>query len=79
MGTSTLDATAVNIRFSRGSIHVALRDGREISAPLNWFPRLVKASPSERANWQIFDNGTGIHWPDVDEDISVLSLLGQPD
>lgn len=79
MSTSTLDATAAGVRFTRDAIHIALRDGREISAPLKWFPRLAAADADERANWLLVGRGHAIHWPDVDEDISVPGLLGLPD
>jgi hypothetical protein len=52
-----------------------LADGRTITAPLAWFPRLVHGRPAERANWRLIAGGEGIHWPDLDEDISVRSLL----
>jgi hypothetical protein len=52
-----------------------LIDGRTISAPLAWFPRLVHGTLAERSNWRLIGNGEGIHWPDLDEDISVSSLL----
>ena len=52
-----------------------LDDGRTIAVPLAWFPRLAHGTPSERANWRLIGNGEGLHWPDLDEDISVLSLL----
>ncbi|HYR58141.1 MAG TPA: DUF2442 domain-containing protein [Chthoniobacteraceae bacterium] len=54
---------------------VTLADGRRVSAPLEWFPRLLRATPAQRANWSLIGRGVGIHWPDVDEDISVKSLL----
>jgi hypothetical protein len=47
--------------------------------PREWFPRLARATPEERQHFEIFDQGFGIHWPDLDEDISVLGLLGLPD
>jgi len=53
----------------------ALADARRVSAPLEWFPRLLQATPAQRANWTLIGQGVGIHWPDVDEDISVRSLL----
>ena len=56
-------------------IVVALADGRRVSAPLEWFPRLLRATPAQRSNWSLIGRGVGIHWPDVDEDISVRSLL----
>ena len=56
-----------------------LADGRSISAPLDWYPRLAHATPEERDNWQLIGLGEGIHWPDVDEDISVQGLIaGRP-
>ena len=50
-------------------------DGRRVSAPLAWFPRLLRATPKQRANWRLIGRGIGIHWDDVDEDVSVRSLL----
>jgi hypothetical protein len=52
-----------------------LNDGRSIAVPLGWFPRLEHASPHERKNWRLIGNGEGIHWEDIDEDISVEGLL----
>ena len=52
-----------------------LADGRTITVPLAWFPRLAHGTPQERANWRLIGGGEGIHWPDLDEDISVESLL----
>jgi hypothetical protein len=54
---------------------VDLADGRAIAVPLVWFPRLAHATPAERANWRLIGSGAGIHWPELDEDISVESLL----
>lgn len=56
-------------------LHVVFDDGRELSAPLEWFPRLRDASAGERGNWRFIGRGEGIHWPDIDEDISVAGLL----
>jgi len=69
------DATAVDVRVSEERLVVVLADGRELGAPLAWFPRLQKASEAQRRNWRLIGRGQGIHWPDVDEDISVISLL----
>ncbi len=56
-----------------------LADGRTLAVPLAWYPRLLHATPAERANWRLIGNGQGIHWPDLDEDISVGNLLaGKP-
>ena len=61
------------------SLTVALLDGRSVSVPLSWYPRLASGSSAERLNWQLLGGGHGIHWPDLDEDISVDDLLaGQP-
>jgi hypothetical protein len=54
---------------------VVLADGRELAAPLEWFPRLRDATPEQRAKWRLIGGGQGIHWPDVDEDIAVTTLL----
>jgi hypothetical protein len=77
MGTSAveLDATAVDVTTDDSSLHVALADGRELAVPLEWFPRLRDATPAQRKNWRLIGRGQGIHWPDVDEDISVAGLL----
>ena len=61
------------------SLTVDLTDGRTISAPLAWYPRLMHGTPQERNNWQLIGGGEGIHWPDLDEDLSVVGLLlGRP-
>ena len=74
MTTLVLDRpTAVTV--SDKALTVTLSDGRTISAPLEWYPRLANASPKQRANWRLIGVGEGIHWPDVDEDISVEGLL----
>jgi Protein of unknown function (DUF2442) len=66
---------AVDARFTEDSIQVRLSDGREVSAPLEWFPRLRDAKPEQRQHWRLIGRGVGIHWEDLDEDISVASLL----
>jgi hypothetical protein len=66
---------AVEASFSDDALHVRLSDGREVSAPLEWFPRLRDASPEQRKNWRLIARGVGLHWEDIDEDISVASLL----
>lgn len=78
-GTATLApkpvADAVDVTFSEDSLIVTLADGRSVSAPLEWFPRLLHATVKQRKNWRLIGGGVGIHWEDVDEDISVRSLL----
>ncbi len=69
------DPLAVDVRVSSDSLHLILADGRELSAPIAWFPRLAAASEAERKNWRLIGGGIGIHWPEIDEDISVESLL----
>jgi hypothetical protein len=70
-----LDASAVDVKVSDEHLLVVLADGRELAAPLAWFPRLAEATDEQRRNWRLIGRGHGIHWPDVDEDISVESLL----
>src|SRR6266498_2865526 len=66
---------AVDVKCTDDELIVTLVDGRRVSAPLAWFPRLLRATPKQRANWRLIGRGIGIHWEDVDEDISVRSLL----
>jgi hypothetical protein len=70
-----LDATAVTASVTDDRLVVVLADGRELSAPLAWFPRLLEATDDSRRNWRLIGRGHGIHWPDIDEDVSVASLL----
>lgn len=70
-----IDPHAVDVRFTEDALHVLLADGREVSAPLAWLPRLRDASEAQRNNWRLIGRGVGIHWPDIDEDVSVASLL----
>jgi Protein of unknown function (DUF2442) len=62
-------------RFTKDVLVVDLLDGRTISVPLVWYPRLLSATPEQRANWLVAGGGFGIHWPDVDEDVSTDGLL----
>ena len=66
---------AITVGFAEDSLNVGLADGRIISVPLRWFPRLDDASAADRKNWQLIGGGLGIRWPAIDEDISVESLL----
>ncbi len=72
-----LYALASGVRFDSDMIHVLLLDGREISVPLEWFPTLREATDKQRGNWRLIGSGVGIHWDDLDEDISVEGLLAQ--
>ncbi len=82
MRTSTVEVevpTAESIAVTEDTLSVDLSDGRTISVPLAWFPRLAHGTAKERKNWRIIGRGYGIHWEDLDEDISVENLLlGQP-
>jgi hypothetical protein len=70
---------ATRVDVTDVALSVELVDGRTISAPLLWYPRLVHASPEERSHWRFIGRGEGIHWPDLDEDISIANLLaGKP-
>lgn len=69
------DPRAIEVGFDEDSLRVTLADGRIVSAPLEWFPRLRDASGSQKANWRFIGPGIGIHWEEIDEDISVRSLL----
>jgi hypothetical protein len=70
-----ITADAVDVEITDDELIVGLADGRRISAPLEWYPRLLAASPAHRANWRLIGRGVGIHWEEIDEDISVRSLL----
>ena len=74
-GTELREAVAQGVTASDEVLIVDLADGRTITVPLAWFPRLAHGTPTERANWRLIGGGVGIHWPDLDEDISVESLL----
>jgi hypothetical protein len=65
----------IEVACTEDKLIVDLADGRSISVPLAWYPRLLHATPLERDNWQIAGAGFGIHWPDIDEDLSVEGLL----
>ena len=69
------DERVADVNFSRDTIDVSLRDGRTISVPLSWYPRLLAATPAQRKKWRIAGGGYGIHWPDLDEDLSTEGLL----
>ena len=69
------DERVASVTFSPGFLSVALRDGRTISVPLAWYPKLLRATDEQRNNWKIAGGGYGIHWPDLDEDLSTEGLL----
>lgn len=72
---SKTETLAVDVSCSRDAVSVTLSDGRVVSAPLVWFPRLADASSRDRSDWELIGGGIGIHWEAIDEDISVASLL----
>jgi hypothetical protein len=74
-GIEPREALAQSVSLSDDALVAELRDGRTIAVPLAWFPRLARGTPAERANWRLIGRGEGIHWPELDEDISVASLL----
>jgi hypothetical protein len=68
-------ARAKEVTVTEDELIVALADGRQVTVPLAWFPRLLRATADQRRNFEILGDGVGIHWPDVDEDLSVSGLL----
>jgi hypothetical protein len=70
-----VEPLATTVSFSDASFCVTLADGREVVVPLEWFPRLRNATERQRQNWRLIGGGIGIHWEEIDEDISVESLL----
>jgi len=75
----TRNATAQRVRVTNDALIVDLRDGRTLFVPLAWYPRLLHGRPEERKHWRLIGQGEGVHWPALDEDISVENLLlGQP-
>jgi hypothetical protein len=82
MSTSVVsppNARARSVDFDTDTVVFHLEDGRSVSAPLEWFPRLRDATPEQRRHWELIGPGFGVRWPEIDEDISVAGLLGLPD
>jgi len=76
MSSSTTETVVVRaVTITEDKISVELSDGRAISAPLAWYPRLLHGTPEERSDWRMTGRGVGLHWPALDEDISVQNLL----
>lgn len=75
MNTLVVDASAVHVHFNSDTMWVDLSDGRQLGVPLAYFPRLLQATPEERDNFIISGGGSGLHWDELDEDISVANLL----
>ncbi len=82
MNTLTVEiriATAQYVTVTEDALIVDLADGRTVSVPLAWYPRLLHGTPEERNNWRLIGKGEGIHWPDLDEDLSVENIVfGKP-
>jgi len=82
MNTSVIDLRPVavqRVQVTEDTLIVDLMDGRTASVPLTWYPRLRHGQPEERSNWRLIGHGEGVHWPDLDEDISIEDiLLGKP-
>jgi len=78
-GSATNVPFAQDVRVTDDELEVWLTDGRRIAVPLVWYPRLLGATATQRQNWELLGDGEGIHWPDIDEDLSVEGLLrGSP-
>lgn len=75
VAVSPTSVLAINVHFTDDSLCVQLSDGREISVPLEWFPRLRNATKEQLADWRLIAKGIGIHWEAIDEDIAVTTLL----
>ena len=75
MSTLTIDASATKVWFDQYNMWIGLADGRQLSVPLEYFPRLLNANHEQRKKYVLSGNGTGIHWEEIDEDISVAGLL----
>jgi len=80
ISSAATDTPAVrHVRVTDRALVVELRDGRVVAVPIEWYPRLAEATRRERRNWELLGTGAGIHWPDLDEDISIAGLLhGRP-
>jgi hypothetical protein len=77
MNSSAIESKpfAREVQVTDHELTVTLADGRRISVPLAWFPRLLHATPHQRNTWELLGDGEGIHWPEIDEDLSVEGLL----
>ena len=71
----TSEPLATDVWFDAEMIHIRILDGREISAPLEWFPKLRNATDQQKKNWRLIGKGIGVHWEELDEDVSVSALL----
>ncbi|MDA3792599.1 MAG: DUF2442 domain-containing protein [Elusimicrobia bacterium] len=70
-----MESVAVDVWFSKNKLSLRLSDGRELAVPIDWFPKLRDATDKQKQDWRFISNGIGIHWEEIDEDISVAGLL----
>jgi hypothetical protein len=80
VSSATVDAETARATYvvvSKDTVTVSLADNRAVSMPISWYPRLVQGSPAGRNNWKLLGHGTGVHWPDLDEDLSVEGMLAE--
>lgn len=75
IASADVQPLAIDVSCNNEALQVALADGREISVPLTWYPRLLDGTPKDRNNWRLIGGGLGIHWEDLDQDVTVESLL----
>lgn len=75
LATESTPVLASRVWFDQEMMHVLLSDGREVAIPVEWYPRLRDATDEQRNNWRLIGRGVGVHWDDVDEDISVAGML----
>jgi hypothetical protein len=75
ISAARIDERITDVRVTAMTLEVDLRDGRHLSVPLDWFPRLAAAPDAARANWELSAAGYGVHWPELDEDVGVTGLL----
>ena len=75
ISANKIESRASDVWFDNDMLHVRFLDGREIAAPLEWFPKLRDATAAQRKNWRSIGRGYGIHWEDLDEDISIAALM----
>lgn len=75
LATETRVSVAVSVEVTEDTLTVDLADGRTVSVPVAWYPRLLHGTPAERGNWRLIGRGEGIHWPELDEDISIDGLV----
>jgi Protein of unknown function (DUF2442) len=74
-----LSPRVIDVNFDADQVWFKLEDGRTLGVPLVWFPRLDRATKDQRSHWEVIPGGDAIHWPEIDEDLSVAGLLGLPD